>query len=148
MSDAVQNATAQVQALFLKYASAFRKCDVDAFMSLCVHDDSLMVFDVAPPIKHAGWDDYRRDISTFFGRFKPPLDFSIDNLEISVSGDVAYAHSTPEIRGCLKNGDPVHYIVRLTDVLRHVEGKWLIVHEHISLPVDMPSGKALLSPDV
>jgi ketosteroid isomerase-like protein len=144
MSAAAQNATAQVQAVFRQYATAFRNRDVDAFMSLCVQDDSLFVFDLTPPRQHVGWDDYRNDVRAFFSKFKPPLEFSIHDLEITVSGDVAYAHSAPEVRGHLINGESVHYIVRLTDVLRRIGGKWLIVQEHISLPIEMPSGKAVL----
>jgi ketosteroid isomerase-like protein len=34
---------------------------------------------------------------------------------------------------------------RLTDVLRKVKGKWLIVHEHVSVPVDVATGKADLT---
>ena len=31
--------------------------------------------------------------------------------------------------------------VRLTDVYRKVDGKWLIVQEHVSVPIDFSSGK-------
>jgi ketosteroid isomerase-like protein len=35
--------------------------------------------------------------------------------------------------------------LRLTDVLREINGKWLIVHEHVSVPVDVATGKADLT---
>ena len=35
--------------------------------------------------------------------------------------------------------------MRITDVLRKSSGKWLIIHEHVSVPVDLASGKADLS---
>ena len=31
---------------------------------------------------------------------------------------------------------------RLTDRLKKIKGKWLIVHEHGSFPVDLATGKA------
>jgi len=31
--------------------------------------------------------------------------------------------------------------VRVTDVYRKIDGKWLIVHEHVSVPVDIKTGQ-------
>ena len=36
----------------------------------------------------------------------------------------------------------LHDVFRFTDVLRKMNGKWLIVHEHLSFPVDPETGKA------
>jgi hypothetical protein len=44
-----------------------------------------------------------------------------------------------------KDGNPMDATMRITDVLRKSSGKWLIVHEHVSVPVDLASGKADLS---
>jgi hypothetical protein len=33
-------------------------------------------------------------------------------------------------------------VIRTTDCVRKVKGKWLIVHEHNSVPVDPATGKA------
>jgi ketosteroid isomerase-like protein len=34
--------------------------------------------------------------------------------------------------------------VRVTDVYRRINGKWLVVHEHVSVPVDLNT----MQPDV
>ena len=44
-----------------------------------------------------------------------------------------------------KDGNPIDMTLRLTDVLREINGKWLIVHEHVSVPVDVATGKADLT---
>ena len=31
--------------------------------------------------------------------------------------------------------------VRVTDVYKKIKGKWLIVHEHVSVPVDLDTDK-------
>jgi ketosteroid isomerase-like protein len=31
--------------------------------------------------------------------------------------------------------------MRLTDVYRRINGQWLIEHEHVSVPVDLDTGK-------
>ena len=40
---------------------------------------------------------------------------------------------------------PIDMTLRVTDVLRKIKGKWLIVHEHDSVPVDVATGKADLT---
>ena len=39
-------------------------------------------------------------------------------------------------------GKPVDTIFRVTDVWRKEKGGWKIIHSHISVPVDLASGKA------
>ena len=41
-----------------------------------------------------------------------------------------------------KDGKAFTLVFRFTDVLRKMNGKWLIVHEHLSFPVDPETGKA------
>ena len=42
-----------------------------------------------------------------------------------------------------KDGKTVNMILRITHGYRKIDGKWLIVHEHVSVPVDAASGKAV-----
>jgi ketosteroid isomerase-like protein len=42
----------------------------------------------------------------------------------------------------MKTGEKGEITSRLTDVFEKKNGEWLVVHEHISTPVDMQSGKA------
>jgi ketosteroid isomerase-like protein len=41
-----------------------------------------------------------------------------------------------------KDGKAAHLVVRSTDVWRKINGKWLIVQEHNSFPVDLTTGQA------
>jgi ketosteroid isomerase-like protein len=137
----------QVQAAYDQFAADFRKLDANAVMSLFVHDDSVFVFDVAGPQRqYVGWDAYLKDLERFFGVLKAPIEFTVHDLHITVCGDVAYTHVTEEVRGEMKSGKPYHVFVRVTDVLRRVDGKWLFVQEHISVPIDMKTGKGEFLP--
>jgi ketosteroid isomerase-like protein len=31
--------------------------------------------------------------------------------------------------------------VRVTDVYKKINGNWLVIHEHVSVPVDLDTGK-------
>jgi ketosteroid isomerase-like protein len=44
-----------------------------------------------------------------------------------------------------KEGQKVDLTVRVTDGYRKRKGKWFITHEHVSVPVDLATGKADLA---
>ncbi|HXB83058.1 MAG TPA: nuclear transport factor 2 family protein [Candidatus Acidoferrum sp.] len=60
-------------------------------------------------------------------------------MSVTISGDVAYTLSIQSFSGNMGN---LHAMaVRVTDVLRKIDGKWLIVQEHVSVPVDFTTLK-------
>ena len=43
------------------------------------------------------------------------------------------------------DGKPLDLTLRVTDVFKKTNGKWLVIHEHVSWPVDLATGKADMS---
>ena len=68
-------------------------------------------------------------------------------LEIDVSGDLAYAHWIQRFTGPEKDHPAQQMWLRITGCYKRSGGTWRIVHEHVSVPFDPMSGKAVLSPD-
>jgi ketosteroid isomerase-like protein len=66
-------------------------------------------------------------------------------MNVTRDGNMAFATYIAHMTGNGKDGNPIDVTMRITDVLRKSSGKWLIVHEHVSVPVDLTSGKADLS---
>ena len=60
-------------------------------------------------------------------------------------GNLGYGHGILRTTGPDKDGKPLDLTVRVTDVYKKINGKWLVVHEHVSWPVDLETGKADLS---
>jgi ketosteroid isomerase-like protein len=54
-------------------------------------------------------------------------------------------HSLSHIRSIRTSGEQADYWVRVTSGFRVVNGRWLIVHEHISMPIDMQTLQAVSS---
>lgn len=134
--------TAQIQALYRQFAADFRAKNVNAIMSLYVQGNSLFVFDLNPPREHVGSANYRNDWQQTFAYIRGTPSFTVTNLSVTIGGDVAYTHSIQKVRAAATKGPPFNADVRVTDVLRKINGKWLIVQEHVSVPVDM-NGKAV-----
>jgi ketosteroid isomerase-like protein len=73
-----------------------------------------------------------------FDEYDGPIGLETHDLNIAMSGDIAFAHMLHLDRGTRKNGidDPVW--VRSTVCCQRSNGKWLITHEHISMPGTWP----------
>jgi ketosteroid isomerase-like protein len=128
----------QLEILERRFASAMNNKDVDGVMSAYAPGNSLFVFDVVgPPGAHSSWEEYRDAFGQMFASIGGPLRFAMSDIDVHVSGDVAYGRSLQRVSGIrTKDGKPFDYTVRVTDVYRRMGGKWLIVQEHISLPID------------
>jgi uncharacterized protein (TIGR02246 family) len=124
-----------------KFAAAFNAKDVDAIMKVYVPDQTLIVFDVVPPRQYVGPDAYRKDWQGLFATFKGPIKFEISDLTIIADDNLGYGHSIQRLSGTDTKGQPLELVVRVTDAYRKINGNWLVAHEHVSVPVDLETGK-------
>ncbi|HTY56465.1 MAG TPA: nuclear transport factor 2 family protein [Candidatus Binataceae bacterium] len=44
--------------------------------------------------------------------------------------------------GTDKDGEQMELNIRVTEIYQRINGKWQIIHEHASVPVDIKTGKA------
>jgi ketosteroid isomerase-like protein len=121
---------------------AFEARDTDALMELYAPD--VVAYDTVPPLEYVGRDAYAKDLAAFFAEFKGPLGLECRDLHVQVSGDLAFIECLEHLTGTMSNGQPLDLWVRTTSGLRKVNGQWLDFHDHVSLPVDMASGKAVV----
>jgi ketosteroid isomerase-like protein len=131
----------EIRALEDKFAAAFNAKDVDAIMKFYVPGNELFVFDLGVPRQHVGWEDYKKDWQDFIAMMKGPVKFDIHDLSIVTDGKLAYSHSIQHVNWTASDGTIEDYTVRVTDDYRKVDGKWLIAQEHVSVPIDMSTGK-------
>ena len=129
-----------IQALYKNFTDAFNKKDANAIMAFYSHD--TFVFDIVPPRQYDGWDAYKKDWDDTFAMLPGPASTTVTDLNITVAGPVAYTHYIVDGTVTDKEGKQKHLVVRSTDVLRKEKGKWLIVLEHNSFPVDLATGQA------
>ncbi|HLZ85247.1 MAG TPA: nuclear transport factor 2 family protein [Caulobacteraceae bacterium] len=131
---------AQIQALEKGLNAAFEAKNPKKVMSYYARQ-GLFVFDVTPPRQHVGWADYEKDWEDLFAAYPGPATNQITDLSITVVGDVAYGHNVQDGHFTAKDGSKIELVVRVTDVYRKIGGKWFIVQEHVSVPVDLATMK-------
>jgi ketosteroid isomerase-like protein len=118
---------------------------VDQAMSYYDDSEKLVVFDVIPPLQYAGPAAWRKDLKGFFAAFPGPSHIDLTNLQVVNDSRIGFAHSIQHFAGTAKSGKKVEITFRVTDGLEKKSGKWKIVHEHVSVPVDLDSGRAYLN---
>ena len=64
------------------------------------------------------------------------------DVTIKVVGPLAYAYGVDHWTVTDNAGKVTDMTFRFTDVLEKDKGKWFIVHEHVSFPVDPTTGTA------
>ncbi|HWG22184.1 MAG TPA: nuclear transport factor 2 family protein [Terracidiphilus sp.] len=124
------------------FTKAFDARDHDAIMAPYAPD--VVAYDIVPPLQYVGSDAYSKDWTVFLGQFKGPMTLSWQDEHIQVSGDLAMIEVVEHISGTMTNGQPLDLWIRGTTGLRKTNGKWLDFHDHISVPVDMATGKAMM----
>jgi uncharacterized protein (TIGR02246 family) len=135
---------AEIKALYDRWARAFGARDIDAIMSIYAPGDEVVAYDVAPPLQYRGKDAYRKDYLEFLAQYDGPIHVEYRDMRIMSSGDVGLIHALERFTGKLKNGQQSDMWLRATSGLRKIDGKWFIVHDHVSVPVDFETGKAAL----
>jgi ketosteroid isomerase-like protein len=131
----------EIRRMFAAFQDAMRTKDIERIMSFYASD--VLAFDIMPPLRFAGIDQYRKPWELGFEMMQGPWDFDQRDLTIEVSGDLAFCHALNHAQGTLKDGESVDSWMRWTCCLRKSEGNWRIVHEHSSVPVDMESDQAV-----
>jgi ketosteroid isomerase-like protein len=132
---------ASIEALETRFHDALVAKDVAGVMAAYAPGTHLFVFDLTPPRQHVGWQDYKKDWQEMLAAFSGPVSFTISDLDITVVGSVAYGHSIQDALFTGKDGAKTHVVARVTDVYRKIKGQWLIVQEHVSVPVDLATQK-------
>ena len=137
---AKSDARADIKVLEDRYIAALKAKDVDAIMKVYVPDETLFVFDVIPPRQYVGAAAYRKDWEQFLGVFAGPITVEFSDFAVAADHNLAYGHSMQRVAGTAKNGKRIDVTVRVTDVYKKIKGHWLIIHEHVSVPVDLGTG--------
>lgn len=133
---------AAIETLEKKFSDAFNARDVRAVMACYAPGKGLFVFDAVPPREYPSWDAYKRDWEGLLSAYPGPLSVTISEQSITVVGPVAYGHNIQSGYFTRKDGTRLNWVIRVTDVYRKIKGQWLIVQEHVSVPVDLETGKA------
>jgi uncharacterized protein (TIGR02246 family) len=133
---------AAIQEVIDGFVKAIRAKDIHGVLSVFAPD--VISFDLGPPLQHGGGAEFEKRWHELFESYPSQIDYEVRDLSVTAGDGVAFSHSLNRVSGTLKNGQRSDRWLRWTACYRKTNGKWLIVHEQVSVPVDVPNGKAVL----
>ena len=96
-------------------------------------DGPRTFFDIEP-LKYDSWKDYAQGVQGLATAYKSAKFTLNDDLAIHPHGDLVWATATVKEEMTTKGGKVEMGNFRWTVVFENQNGKWLIVHEHVSEP--------------
>lgn len=125
------------------WAKAIRAKDIDHVLSL--YAPNIVSFDLDPPLRYAGAAKKRRAWQEFFAVHTGHIAYEVRDLDVTTHGELAFVHSLNHVSGTLASGQASDLWVRWTACFRRIDGVWLVVHDHVSVPADLEHGQAVLN---
>lgn len=91
-------------------------------------------FDIAP-LKYGSWEEYAKGVKGVLSGYKSAKFTVNDDVSIHPHGDLVWATATVKSEMTTKPGKVEMSNFRWTVIFESQEGKWMIVHEHVSAPL-------------
>jgi len=136
---AAGNGKAQILRIEETLAAAQNAAQVTPYL------DPHFVWDDVVPGEWEGLPAAKAHLAAEYGAVKN-LHTRIVKISIDADGELGFAYSIQQISWtAAASGQLVAFITRQTDCYHRVGERWLIVYQHVSFPVDLASGKAVLN---
>jgi uncharacterized protein (TIGR02246 family) len=137
------SAEAQIRDLVEQRVRAIRARDPEPLVEAVSGDITL--YDALDSLQRRGKDDVRAKTEQWLGWYGSEIGFEVRDPRVEAGDTAGWCHFLYRVTGTMKNGSPVDMWVRSTLCLRKEGERWLIAHEHASVPFDAESGKALVT---
>jgi ketosteroid isomerase-like protein len=124
----------QLRRLESRLAEAFADKKIDQIMQAYAQD--VFVFDLTTPRQYVGASAYRRSWEGLLAGFEGPIKVELSDLVVSENGTVGYGHKIHHVIGTGARGNKIELTVRISDVYLKQHDDWVIVQEHVSVPLD------------
>lgn len=132
----MKNDEEQIHALRAEWLEAAQSRDLDRIMATYYPGPDYLAYDVMPPFIFEGWDTFRAHWKRFFEMFDGDPIFERGVTKIHCSGDVAFSTGLTRFAGSIA-GKGFDMWSRETLGYRKLEGSWRIIHDHVSVPIDL-----------
>ncbi len=139
--DDVNDATEALHQIVAERVAAVAAKDAAALAARQAPD--VVVFDALPPLQARSGDEEESKTRAWFDSYATDIGYEVRDLTVLGDGGVGFCSFLYHVSGTQVTGDQVSMWVRATLGIRRVQGRWLIVHDHESVPFDAATGQAL-----
>jgi ketosteroid isomerase-like protein len=111
---------------------------------MSMYAPDVVAYDIVPRLQYIGKETYQKDYAQFLAQYDGPIEVEFRDVKIFVGNAVAFACCLERLNGTLKSSQKSDAWVRVTSGFQKINGKWLNIHDHVSVPAHFNSGKAML----
>ena len=126
----------EIQIFERSLTDALRDKDAGRIMEAYAPDESLLLFDAHSSRQSIGSEACDNTSSYSLATFPRPVWPEWKDWTFSAEGNLGYAHGPFQTSVADSDGKNAPITMWVTHVLRKIKGRWVIVHEHISLPLN------------
>jgi ketosteroid isomerase-like protein len=127
----------QIRSLLERWATTTRQARLDEVLDH--HAPDVLIYDVLPPMKYEGAAAYRKSWGDWQPTTQAEGHFDWRDLTVVSGSSVAFAHGFIHCAGTLMDGTTFEDLVRATFCLGKSEGRWTVLHQHMSKPFEWKS---------
>lgn len=132
---------AEVRAVMDQFADGIRSRDIEKILACYAPD--VVAYDLMPPMKVEGAQEYRKNWEMFQQYTQGAVQYEFIDPKTFVSGDLGLFFAVTRMNFSDEKGQTMNVYARYTAGLKRQNGKWQIIHENNSVPVDMETDKAM-----
>ncbi len=138
----MEKSKADIQILIDERTNAIRLKDIKRLMQ--DYAPHVLPFDVVDPLQYPGIDAIKKRMEEWFASFDGPIGYDIQDLQIIAGNEVAFSYGLNHVNATKTDGVKLEMWWRETICYRKKDGRWIIVHQHSSVPFDVKTGNASL----
>lgn len=124
----------EIRALFRAWSDASARKDIDASMAPVAKH--VLSYEHEAPLVYRGVDALRETCRVGFDRAPDTFRWDVPDLRVIVRGDIAVTWGLNHM-----HGSGVEMWSRGTRIFQRIDGRWQLVHQHVSFPISAGSAR-------
>ena len=132
----------QIEQLIRGQEQAVQQKNIDGAMASYSMD--IVSYDVVNTLQKVGIQACRERLESWLSQFPGSFSYAVEKLTVIANDELGFGYSFNHVKGSLANGDEIDMRWRSTICFSKQSSRWLITHEHSSVPFDAQSGQALI----
>ncbi len=129
-----QDASAELRPIVEKMLAGWSTLDTKNVSRFYAKDADLVFFDVVP-LKYSGWTEYERGFQQISATWKS-IKVTVGDFQATRNGNISWAVYTTPVEIMPKDGAVMKGVTRNTDIFEKRGNDWIIIHEHVSAPLE------------
>lgn len=139
------NDVEMIETTMREASAAVERNDLAGLLSMFHDAPDTFIYDFSPP-RRIDLDGLRASFTGMADAADGPLVCEVVEMQTHVlSDDIAWTAAVMHVAATMKDGSSLDLTYRATDLWRKIDERWVVIHEHASVPVNPVTGDADLA---